>query len=181
MKKANDIHTVILAAMFTAIAYVLPFFTGQIPQIGAMLCPMHIPVLICGFLCGPLWGMVVGMIAPLLRSMMLGVPHLFPTAVCMALELAVYGATAGFLHKILPKKKCYIYVSLLCAMIAGRVIWGIAMFCSMRITEGEFGFSAFIAGAVTNSFPGIVSQIVLIPVLVMALNKTKDSEENNMR
>ena len=105
MKSKTNVRTMILAAMFLALAYVLPFFTGQIPQVGAMLCPMHIPVLLCGFICGGPWGIAVGFIAPLLRSLTLGMPPMFPTAVCMAFELAAYGAVSGFLYKMLPKKK----------------------------------------------------------------------------
>ncbi len=73
------------AALYLGIALVLPFITGQIPEIGAMLCPMHIPVLLCGFLCGWPWGLAVGFIAPLLRSVLFGMPVLFPSAVAMAL------------------------------------------------------------------------------------------------
>ena len=77
--------------MFLALAYVMPFLTGQIPQVGSMLCPMHIPVLLCGFFCGAPWGLAVGFVAPLLRSFTLGMPPMFPTAFCMAFELAAYG------------------------------------------------------------------------------------------
>ena len=86
MKRKSKVISMIRAAMFLTIAYVLPFFTGQIPQVGAMLCPMHIPVLLCGFICGWPWGLAVGLIAPLLRSATLGMPPMFPTAICMAFE-----------------------------------------------------------------------------------------------
>jgi len=95
----------ILSALFLAISFVLPFFTGQIPEIGAMLCPLHIPILLCGFICGWPWGLAVGVIAPLFRSLTLGMPPPYPTAVCMALELAAYGAVAGIMHRKLPRKK----------------------------------------------------------------------------
>ena len=98
----------ILSALFLALAYVMPFLTGQIPEIGSMLCPMHLPVLLCGFICGPIWGTAVGCIAPLLRSLTLGMPPPFPTALCMAFELAAYGAVTGIMHKMLPRKKPYI-------------------------------------------------------------------------
>ena len=91
MKKRNDIKKLTLSAMFLALAFVMPFLTGQIPQIGSMLCPMHIPVLLCGFFCGAPLGLVVGFIAPILRSFTLGMPPMFPTAFCMAFELATYG------------------------------------------------------------------------------------------
>ena len=169
MKTTNKTQKMVLAALFLALAYVLPFLTGQIPEIGAMLCPMHIPVLLCGFLCGWPWGLVVGLIAPLFRSLTLGMPPLFPTALCMAFELAAYGAIAGLMHRYLPRKKPFVYASLLTAMIVGRLIWGTAMFLCVGMSGGSFTFSAFLAGAVLNAIPGIVVQIVLIPVLVMLL------------
>ena len=175
MKKQKKSLPMVLAAMFLAISYVLPFFTGQIPEIGSMLCPMHIPVLLCGFICGWPWGLAVGFIAPLLRSITLGMPPLFPTAVCMSFELAAYGAVAGYMYTVLPKKKIFIYCSLLTAMIAGRLVWGAAMLVCMGITDGNFGIGLFLAGAVTNALPGIVVQIILIPVLVMMLDKAGNS------
>ena len=171
--KNNKILKMVLAALCLALAYVLPFLTGQIPEIGSMLCPMHIPVLLCGFICGWPWGLVVGAIAPILRSLTLGMPPLFPTALCMAFELAAYGAIAGLMHKILPKKKPYIYCSLLIAMIAGRVVWGTVMFICLGISGGGFTFAAFLAGAITNAIPGIIVQIILIPILVMVLENPK--------
>ncbi len=167
MKKQNSLLKMILAALFLALSYIMPFLTGQIPEIGAMLCPLHIPVLLCGFFCGWQWGLVVGLIAPLLRSLTLGMPPFFPTAVCMAFELAAYGATAGLMHKILPRKKPYVYCSLLTAMIIGRLVWGATMFICLGINGGTFTFAAFLAGAFTNAIPGIIVQIILIPVLVM--------------
>ena len=171
MKKHNEILRMVLAALCLALAYVMPFLTGQIPEIGSMLCPMHIPVLLCGFVCGWPWGLTVGLIAPLFRSLTLGMPPLYPTALCMSLELAVYGAVSGCLHRRLPRKKPYIYLSLLVAMLAGRLIWGGAMFVCLGIDGGQFTMAAFLAGAVVNAVPGMIAQIVLIPVLVMAADR----------
>ena len=163
----------ILSAAFLALAYIMPFLTGQIPEIGAMLCPLHIPVLLCGFICGWPWGLAVGFIAPLFRSLTLGMPPFFPKALCMAFEIAAYGAISGLMHRILPRRKPYIYVSLLTAMIIGRLVWGMAMFLCLDLSGGSFTFTAFLAGAVTNAIPGIILQIVLIPVLVMVLDRPR--------
>lgn len=178
MRKNNSILKMVLAAMFLAIAYVLPFFTGQIPQIGSMLCPMHIPVLLCGFVCGWPWGLAVGLIAPLLRSVVLGMPPLFPTAACMAFELATYGAMTGLFYKWLPKKKGFIYVSLISAMVVGRLVWGAAMLVCTGIKGGSFGIKAFMASAIVDSLPGIVIQIVLVPIVIMLLERAMRSETN---
>lgn len=179
MKNNNKILKMVLAALFLALAYVLPFLTGQIPEIGSMLCPMHLPVLLCGFICGWPWGLAVGAVAPIFRSLTLGMPPLFPTALCMAFELAAYGAIAGLMHKILPQKKPYIYCSLLIAMIVGRLIWGAAMFVCLGINGGSFTFTAFLAGAITNAIPGIIAQMILIPILVMVLDDPKIFKSKN--
>lgn len=159
------------AALYLAIAMVLPFVTGQIPEIGAMLCPMHIPALLCGFMCGWPWGAVVGFIAPLLRSVVFGMPVLFPTAVAMAFELAVYGTLAGLLYHLLPRRRWTVYVVLVISMIGGRIVWGIVQLILAGLSGNSFTWSLFIAGAVTNAIPGIIMHLVLIPLLVILMER----------
>ena len=171
-QSSKQTYRLVYASMFLVLGLVLPFLTGQIPQVGTMLCPMHIPVLLCGFICGWPYGLAVGFIVPLFRSLIWGMPPLFPTAACMAVELAAYGAVAGWMHKTLPRKKAYIYCSLLTAMIIGRLVWGGAMFVCMGITGSGFTFTAFLAGAILNAVPGIILQIVLIPIFVIILDKS---------
>ena len=178
--KTTNVKKMTLAAMFLALAFVMPFITGQIPQIGSKLCPMHIPVLLCGFFCGAPWGLIVGFIAPLLRSLVLGMPPMFPTALCMAFELATYGLLCGLLYKILPKKKLYIYVSLVTSMILGRLVWGVSMFMCLGFSGGTFTLGAFFAGAVANALPGIITQLVLVPIVVMLLQNTKVLDSKNI-
>ncbi len=164
---------IVFSAMFLAIAYVMPFLTGQIPEIGAMLCPLHIPVLLCGFVCGAPWGAAVGFVAPLFRSLTLGMPPLFPTALCMAFELATYGAVVGWMRRALPRTKPNIYLSLLVAMLVGRAVWGCAMFVCLGAAADRFTFAAFVAGAFTNAIPGILLQMTAVPILVMLLESRK--------
>ena len=160
------------AAMCLALALVLPFLTGQIPQIGSALCPMHLPVLLAGYLCGPWWGAAVGACAPLLRHLWLGMPPLV-TALGMTFELCAYGLVVGLLYRSLPKNFKSICLSLLCAMVCGRIVWGCAMMVIMGVTGGVFTWNAFLAGAVLNAIPGIAVQLVLIPLLVRSLHKAR--------
>ena len=171
MERKTDVKKLTYSALFLALAFVLPFLTGQIPQFGNMLCPMHIPVLLCGFICGGPWGAIVGAITPLLRSVTLGMPPMFPTAVCMAVELAVYGLVSGLMYKVLPKTKASVYISLVVAMIAGRATWGVAMFSCLGFDTAKVGFDMIIASTVTASIPGIILQIVLIPIIVFTVEK----------
>ena len=163
----------VFSAVFLALALVLPFLTGQIPEVGSMLCPMHIPVLLCGFVCGWPWGVLVGALAPVMRSLLFGMPPMYPVAVCMAFELAAYGGISGALYARFPRKKWSIYGALLIAMAAGRIVWGGARFVCAGLQPSGFGFGAFWSGAIVTAIPGIIVQIVLIPVLVMALEKAK--------
>lgn len=160
-----------LSALFLALGMVLPFLTGQIRQIGSMLLPMHLPVLLCGFLCGWQYGLAVGLITPLLRSVWFGMPPLMPIAVAMAAELSVYGLVTGFLYRKLPKRKPFLYVSLLAAMAAGRMVWGLVCIPLYGFAGKGFSLQMFLAGALLNAMPGIVLQIVLIPLLLMALER----------
>ena len=170
---SKRIRRLVYSALFLALALVLPFLTGQIPQIGSMLSPMHIPVLLCGFLCGWPWGLAVGLIAPILRSLLFGMPKLYPGAVAMMFELAAYGSVSGLLYKLLPKKTWSIYVSLIAAMIAGRMVWGCAQYLLLSLKGTAFTSAMFIAGAVTSAVPGIILHIILIPVIVMVMQKAK--------
>lgn len=165
------IKRLVLAALMLALAYVLPFFTGNIPQIGSMLLPMHLPVLLCGFLCGGPWGALVGFIAPLMRSVLTGgFPPMF-TALAMAFELAAYGFLAGLLYRRLPHSWVGTYTSLVAAMIGGRIVWGIVEVILLTSTGSAFTFAAFVAGAFTNAIPGIILQLVALPAIVRALDK----------
>ena len=115
------IKNLTLAAMFLALGLVLPFFTGQVPQIGNMLLPMHIPVLLCGLI----YGGVVGVILPLLRYALFGMPVIFPTGIAMSFELLTYGAVIGYLYAH-SRWQCVraLYCCMIAAMIAGRIVWG---------------------------------------------------------
>ena len=163
-----------LAALFLALAFLLPFLTGQIPEIGAMLCPMHLPVFLAGLLLGPLWGGAVGLTAPLLRSVTLGMPPLFPVAVAMSLELLTYGAAAGLFYRYLPKKPLGLYVSLISAQFFGRLSWGIVQYLlSVFDKENPFYLEFVVAQTLSNSLPGIAIQLLLIPPVVYAMQRAR--------
>ena len=169
--KKTTIRRMVWAAVCLALCMVLPFLTGQIPQIGSAISPMHIPVLLAGFICGPWWAMAVGAVSPLLRFALFGMPPIFPTGVAMCFELAAYGLVSGALYACLPKKTSNIYVSLIAAMLLGRVVWGIVRVVLSGVSGEPFTWAAFMAGAFVNAVPGIIVHILLIPVIVMALKK----------
>ncbi len=173
MKWNRSIKNMTLSAMFVAIGVVLPFFTGQIPRIGNMLLPMHIPVFLCGLICGWQYGAIVGFVLPLFRSVLFSMPVMFPTAAAMAFELMTYGLAAGLLYGR-SKWQCVIalYRSLLIAMLSGRIVWGFVQMIFLGLGGNRFTWKAFMAGAFLNAIPGIILQLVFIPAAMVALNRT---------
>lgn len=159
-----------LSGLFLAVGITLPFLTANLQPMGSALLPMHLPVLLCGFVCGWPWGLAVGFVTPLLRSVLVGMPSLWPTAAAMAFELAAYGALTGFLYRKLPKSWPFLYADLIGAMLGGRIVWGLVI---AAIAGANFGLQPFLAGAFVNAIPGIVIQIVLVPALILALQRAK--------
>ena len=173
MTSKNPLLQLITSAMFLAIGIILPFFTGQIQQIGNMLLPMHIPVFLCGLICGWQYGLVIGFILPLMRSFLFGMPFLYPNAISMAFELATYGFLSGLLFSK-ARWKCVrsLYRSLIIAMLGGRLVWGIVQVFLLGLGKNGFTLYAFLAGAFLNAIPGILLQLILIPAIMLALHKT---------
>ena len=171
--KKTAIRNLTTSAMFMAAGLVLPFFTGQIPQIGNMLLPMHIPVLLCGFICGWQYGLMVGFLLPLVRYVLFGMPMLFPTGIAMAFELATYGFTAGWLYGH-SKWKCIIalYRSLFVAMLSGRIVWAMVRVLMLGVAGIDFSFGIFLTEAIINAIPGILLQLFFIPAFMIALKRT---------
>ncbi len=162
----------ILAALFLALGTVLPLFTAQIKEIGDTLLPMHLPVLLCGLLCGPRYGLLVGLVLPFFRGVVFGMPPVYPNSVWMAVELTTYGGVIGFLYeKTIRKSILSLYACLVSAMFAGRITWGIAKAILLGMADKPFGWEAFFAGGVLDALPGIVLQLVLIPSIMMLLQR----------
>lgn len=172
-KMRRQTKNLTLSAMFTALGLVLPMLTGNIPQIGSMLLPMHIPVFLCSLICGWQYGLAVGAILPLMRSLLFGMPPLYPVAIAMTFEMAAYGFVAGFLYNR-SRWQCIValYRAMIAAMLAGRAIWGAAEVVLLGLAGNAFTWQAFMAGAFLNAIPGILVQLTLIPALMLALHKT---------
>lgn len=171
-KSKGYVKTLTLSAMFLAIGLVLPFFTGQLHAVGNMLLPMHLPVLLCGLICGWQYGGLVGFILPLLRFSLFGMPRM-PLAIPMAFELAAYGLIVGFLYGR-SKWKCVLalYRSLLIAMVGGRIVWATGRVILAGVSNVPFGWQVFLTAGFVEALPGILLQLTLIPIIMVALDRT---------
>lgn len=170
----NDfIKKITLSALFLAIGFVLPMLFGQIPVIGQMLLPMHIPVFLCGLICGWKYGLLIGFILPLMRSLIFNVPIMYPTAIAVAFEMATYGAIVGALYGLVPKKSVKaVYISMLSAMLAGRAVRLIAEIALLGLSGKAFAWQAFATVVLLNAIPGIILQLLLVPATMIILDKT---------
>lgn len=159
----------VLSAMLLALGILLPLLVGHLIPMGWILLPMHVPVLLCGFICGGPWGLLVGAATPLLSSVITGMPGLYPSAVAMAFELAAYGLLAGLFYNLFPNNIGFIFVSLILAMVGGRIVWSLVSLALYGISGTAFTWSDVFSGAIAMVFPGIIIQFVLIPVIMIAL------------
>lgn len=168
----NNLRKLVLSAMFIALGLILPLFTGQIPQIGNMLLPMHIPVFLCGLFCSWKYGAAVGLILPILRSLIFSMPPIYPKAIYMALELCTYGFIVGFVYmKAKHKNLLWLYISIISAMIGGRIVYGIAKTALLGISGNSLTFGAFISGGFIEAIPGIILQLILIPAVFLLVKR----------
>ena len=180
--KNKTVKKTVFCAFFLAVGLVLPFLTGQIRSVGNMLLPMHIPVFLCGLLCGWHWGVTVGFILPLFRSALFGMPPIYPEAVSMAFELAVYAGAAGFLYgSVFRRTLGGLYASLVISMVAGRVVWGVVKALLLGLGGQAFTLKMFTAGAFLNAFPGIAVQLILIPAIMVALGAVKKKRPEKLQ
>lgn len=162
----NTTRRLTYAALMLALGILIPmvFHTFQIS--GGIFLPMHLPILLCGFLCGPQFGALCGLVVPLVSSLFTGMPPMYPTAVAMALELLTYGLVTGLL-----RKKCNVYVTLLIAMLAGRAVSGCANLVLMGLAGNSYTLSAFLTASFVTALPGIVIQIVVVPLVIIVMKK----------
>ena len=161
----------ILAAMMLALSWLMPFLAALNPTIAKIISPMHIPIFLCGFLCDLPWAPVVGFAAPLLRSLTTGMPALYPNALAMAFELATYGLVTTLLIRALPDRPLSVYLSLIGAMIVGRLVWGVASLALYGLSGTPFTLEMFLTSAFVNAAPGIAVHIVVIPAIILALRR----------
>lgn len=166
-------RNMILAAMMLALSWLMPFLAALNPTIAKIISPMHIPIFLCGYLCDLPWSPIVGFAAPLLRSLTTGMPALYPNALAMSFELATYGLVTTLLIRMLPDRPLSVYLSLIGAMLAGRLVWGVASLALYGLGGTPFTFQMFIAGAFINAAPGIAVHIVVIPAIILALRRAK--------
>ena len=171
----KNIKDLVLFAMFLAIGFVLPMLTGQIPVIGKILLPMHIPVFLCGLICGWKCGGALGFILPIARSLIFSVPVMYPTAIAVAFEMATYGITVSLIYTCIKKQRLAgLYCSLLISMVLGRIIRCIAEIILLNLNGNGFALKVFFSGVIFNAIPGIAIQLIVIPAVMMATQYTKN-------
>ena len=157
------------SALCLALGLVLPQLFGRIPEIGKIVSLMHLPVYLAGFIAGPFYGFAVGVSAPILNFVFFGKP-LFVSMVPMMFELAGYGFFAGLFDKLLPKKKPFVYLSLIFSMVLGRCMGGVGKLVMLSLGKiNEYGISAFFTGYFVSGALSMVIALVVVPAAVFAV------------
>ena len=154
-QKTIGTKQLILSGLFIAFGIILPMCFHLLNMGGPVFLPMHIPVLIAGFLLGPVCGAIVGVITPILSGLLTSMPPILPTMPIMALELCGYGLISGIVFSTTNK----IYVSLISAMVVGRIF----------AFAPDINPMMYIVTAITTAVPGMVIQLIFIPILIKFL------------
>ena len=168
----SPLFPLILSSLMIAAGIVLPFLTASNPALGSVFLLMHIPALLTGLILGPKYGLTVCVVTPLLRSILVGMPPLFPQAVVMSFEIGAYGLVAGLGVQMLPKKDVFAVLSLIIALLLGRAVWGVGAAIFYPLAGLNFSLDIFIKAAFITGLPGIAIQLILIPLLYLSLKKT---------
>ena len=173
MNTMSSVRRASVCAMCIALCYVLPLAFHALAA-GSMLSPMHIPVLLCGIICGPGYGVFCGIAGPVLSSVLSGMPSA-TGLIAMVPELLTYGLVCGLLMKRIHTKKLMldIFISMIPAMILGRLVGGAADALFYLGTTGEYSVSIFISSYLVGSLPGIAMQLILVPTLTLTLEKAR--------
>lgn len=166
------VYKTVLAAMCVALGVALPITMHGIPNAGSVLLPMHIPVLLCGLLCGGGYGLACGVLTPILSAAVTGMPGpaYLPSMVC---ELAVYGLAAGVLISLVRthSRVLNIYTSLVGAMLIGRIAYGAVN--ALIFSFGDYSVGVWLTASFVTALPGIAVQLIVLPTIVLALDKFK--------
>ena len=169
--KFSPVKKLVFTAVCSALCLVLPMAFHSIPNAGQVFLPMHIPVLLCGLICGWPYGGVCGLVGPLLSSVITAMP---PAAMLpsMMIECCVYGFASGLLMKYVRTKSAVadLYICLVSAMALGRIVAGLAK--AWILTPGVSPF-AWVTTSLVTGIPGIVIQLLLMPMVVFALTRAK--------
>ena len=170
MNKLSHIKRITFTAVCLALCVVLPLALHMIPNAGSVISPMHIPVLLCGLICGWPYGLICGLLAPVLSSAITGMP---PAAYMppMIVELAVYGVVGGLVFQLIRTKNLFadLYISLVSAMLLGRVVAGAAR--ALIFAAGNYSMSVWFTSYFVTSLPGILIHLILVPVIFIALTQ----------
>lgn len=161
---------IILSGIFIAFGIILPMIFHTVNMAGPIFLPMHIPVLIAGFLLGPFYGGLVGLITPILSGLMTGMPPIVPVMPIMAFELFAYGTITGFLFEKTNK----IYISLIVAMIGGRLFAMVGAYIVSITIAPQVSPLMFVFGNLAQAIPGMLIQLICIPILVKFTSKNPE-------
>lgn len=166
----NKTKRLTIASMFLAIGVILPQAFHAIPNVGNIFLPMHIPVLLCGFICGPIYGFLVGLLAVIISHLVFSMPPAIMLGQ-MLVELSLYGLMTGVFTKTITIQNKLVknYLTLILSMLIARVVYGILN--SLLFKVGSYSLSIWISNAFVTALPGIIIQLLIIPMLVESLKK----------
>ncbi len=168
--KLTKTKELVLSGLLIALGLVLPMAFHLFKAGGPVFLPMHIPVLLGGMILSPVFALLVGVLTPIVSNLLTSMPPLMPMLPIMIVELGLYGLVASILRK---KLNLNVFISLIISMIIGRIGAGLVVYVMTSVFAVQFAPPiAFVIGGISKGIPGIIIQLIFIPIIVKAVEKS---------
>lgn len=168
--KLTKTKELVLSGLLIALGLVLPMAFHLFKAGGPVFLPMHIPVLLGGMILSPVFALLVGVLTPIVSNLLTSMPPLMPMLPIMIVELGLYGLIASILRK---KLNLNVFISLIVSMIIGRIGAGLVVYVMTSVFAVQFAPPiAFVIGGISKGIPGIIIQLIFIPIIVKAVEKS---------
>lgn len=165
---------IVLSGLFIALGVIVPMIFHTVNLAGNIFLPMHIPVLLAGFVLGPIYGGIVGIICPIISGFTTGMPPIMPVMPIMAFELCGYGILSGLLYL----KTREVYPALIGSMIGGRIFAIVGAFVVSLTVAPQVHPLAYVASGIIPAIPGMIVQLIAIPILIKLISRSESMEMN---
>lgn len=166
-KSAVALLAILASVALPQVFHFIGAATGQGNSLGASFLPMHLTVLFAGLYAGPWVGLVAGLLSPATSFLLSGMPAL-AILPFMTVELGVYGLAAGLLRNA----RIPVVGKVLAAQIAGRAV-NLSLVAVVAALGGAASVQATLGGLVTG-LPGVLLQLVLLPLLLYRVQKGRE-------
>ena len=167
-----------IVALAVALPQLVHLIAGQ--KGGVQWLPMYLPVLLGGCVLGWAWGLGIGIASPivsfLITSALSSPMPALQRLPFMVAELAVFAAVSGLFSKKISENGWMAFPAVLLAEVCGRTVFMLLVVIFQSVTPFT---PAVIWSQIQSGLLAVVLQAVIVPFIVMGLNRLLNKENKN--